>query len=44
MVLAELARFPLQLHFWQQILLRHHRTIAPGNVRPVKLATVMALL
>ncbi len=28
MVLAELGRFPLQVHFWQQILRYHHRTIA----------------
>jgi len=26
MVLAELGRFPLQVHFWQQILRYHHRT------------------
>ena len=40
MVLAELGRFPLQVHFWQQILRYHHRTIALDNVRPVKLAMV----
>ena len=33
MVLAELGRFPLQIHFWQQILRYHHRTIALDNVR-----------
>ncbi len=27
-VLAELGRFPLQVHFWQQILRYHHKTIA----------------
>ena len=40
MVLAELGRLPLQVHFWQQILRFHHRTIALDNVRLVKLATV----
>ncbi len=40
MVLAELGRFPLQVHFWQQILRFHHRTIALDNVRLVKLAMV----
>ncbi len=40
MVLAELGRFPLQVHFWQQILRYHHRTIALDNVRLVKLAMV----
>ena len=38
MVLAELGRFPLQIHFWQQILRYYHRTIALDNVRLVKLA------
>ena len=38
MVLAELGRFPLQVHFWQQILRHHHMTIALDNVRLVKLA------
>ena len=33
MVLAELGRFPLQVHFWQQILRHHHGTIALDNVR-----------
>jgi hypothetical protein len=40
MVLAELGRFPLQIHFWQQILRYHHRTIALDNVRLIKLAMV----
>jgi len=40
MVLAELGGFPLQVHFWQQILRYHHRTIALDNVRLVKLAMV----
>ncbi|DBA87965.1 TPA: hypothetical protein ACH3X1_004950 [Trebouxia sp. C0004] len=40
MVLAELGRFPLQIHFWQQILRYHHRTLALDNVRLVKLAMV----
>ncbi len=44
MVLAELNRFPLQVHFWQQIVRHHHRTIALDNARFVKLAMVMALL
>ncbi len=39
-VLAELARFPLQVHFWQQILRYHHKTIALENVRLGKLAMV----
>ena len=38
MILAELGCFPLQVHFWQQIL--RHRTIALDNVRLVKLAMV----
>ena len=40
MVLAELGRFPSQLHFWQQILRYHHRTIALDYVHLVKLAMV----
>ncbi len=40
MVLAELGRFPLQIHFWQHILRYHHRTIALDNVRLIKLAMV----
>ncbi len=40
MVLAELGRFPLQVHFWQQILRYHHRTIALDNMHLVKLAMV----
>jgi len=40
MVLAELGRFPLQVHFWQQILRYHHRTSALDNMHLVKLAMV----
>ena len=42
MVYAELGRFPLQIHFLQQILRYHHtiRTIALDSVRLVKLAVV----
>ncbi len=40
MVLAELGRFPLQVHFWQQILRYHHTKIALDDVRLVKLAMV----
>ena len=40
MVLAELSRFRIQIHFWQQILRCHHRTIALDHVRVVKLAMV----
>ena len=35
-----MGRFLLQIHFWQQILRYHHRTIALDNVRLVKLAMV----
>ena len=37
-VLAEFGRFPLQVHFWQQILRYHHRVAALDNSRLVKLA------
>ena len=37
-VLAELGRFPLQFHFWQQILRFHHRALALDTSRLVKLA------
>ena len=40
MVLAELGRFPLQIHFWLRILRYHHRTITLDNARLVKLAMV----
>ena len=40
MVLAEFGRFPLQLHVWQRILRYHHRIVALGNTRRVKLAMV----
>ena len=40
MVLAELGRFPLQIHFWQRTLHFHRRTIALDNVRLVRLAMV----
>ena len=39
-VLAEFGRFPLQVHFWQQILHYHHRVVALDNSRLVKLAMV----
>ena len=39
-VLVEFGRFPLQVHFWQQILRYHHRTTALDNTRLVKLAMV----
>ena len=35
--LAKFGRFPLQIHFWQQIS-RYHRTAALDNTRLVKLA------
>ena len=38
--LAEFGRFPLQVHFWQQILRYHHRAVALDNSRLVKLAIV----
>ena len=40
MVLAELGRFLLQIHFEQQVLRYHHRTVALDNVRLVKIAMV----
>ena len=40
MVLAELGRFPLQIHFWLQILRYNHRTIALDNTRLVKVAMI----
>ena len=40
LVLAEFGRFPLQIHFWQQILCYHHRTVALDNTRLVQLALV----
>ena len=39
-MLAEFGHFPLQVHFWQQILRYHHRTVALDNTRLVKLAMV----
>ena len=39
-VLAEFGRFPLQAHFWQQILRHHHRVVALDNSRLVKFAMV----
>ena len=38
LVLAELGRFPLQVHFWQQILRFHHRVMSLDDTRLVKLA------
>ena len=40
MVLAELGRFPLQIHVWLRVLRYHHRTIALDNARLVKLAMI----
>ena len=40
LVLAELGRFLLQTHVWQQVLRYHNRTIAIDNERLVKLAMV----
>ena len=40
MVLAELGRFPWQVHFWQQVLRYHHRTIAFESLLLVKLTLV----
>ena len=40
MVLAELGRFLLQIHFWQQNVRYHHRTMTIDNMRLVKLAIV----
>ena len=37
-VLAELGRFPLQIHFWQRILQYHHRILKLDNTRLVTLA------
>jgi len=37
-VLAELGRFPLQIHFWQQILRYHHKTMGLDSTRLVTLA------
>ena len=39
-MLTEFGHFPLQVHFWQQILRYHHRTVALDNTRLVKLAMV----
>ena len=39
-VLAEFGRFPLQVHFWQQVLRYHHRVVALDNHCLVKLAMV----
>ncbi len=36
MVLAELSRFPLQVHFWQQILQYQHKTSALDDGRLVR--------
>ena len=44
MVLAELGRFPLQIHFWLRILRHHHRTIALDNEVLSNLQWLMALL
>jgi len=39
-VLAEFGRFPLQIHFWQQILRYHNRVGALPNSRLDKLALI----
>ena len=39
-VLAEFGRFPLQIHFWQQILRYHNRVRALPNNRLDKLALI----
>jgi len=39
-VLAEFGRFPLQIHFWQQILRYHNRVRALPNSRLDKLALI----
>ena len=39
-VLAELGRFPLQIHFWQQILRHHNQVHALPNSRLDKLASM----
>ena len=40
MVLAEFGRYPLQTHFWQQVLRFHNRAVKMPNSRLVKLALV----
>ena len=40
MVLAEFGRYPLQTHFWQQVLRFHNRAVQMPNSRLVKLALV----
>ena len=42
-VLAELGRYPLQIHFWQQILKYHQRTFGLDDTRLVSLAMMDGL-
>ena len=37
-VLAEFGRYPLQIHFWQQVLRYHNRVLKLDNSRLVKIA------
>ena len=37
-VLAEFGRYPLQIHFWQQVLRYHNRALKLDGSRPVKIA------
>ena len=37
-VLAEFGRYPLQIHFWQQVLRYHNRVLKLNNSRLVKIA------
>ena len=39
--LAEFGRFPLQGHFWQQILRYHHRVVVLDNSRLVRLMVAL---
>lgn len=39
-VLAEFGRYPLQIHFWQQILRFHNRALKLPNERLIKIALV----
>ena len=43
-VLAELGRYPLQIHFWQQILKYHQRTFGLDDTRLVSLAMMDGLM
>ena len=43
-VLAEFGRYPLQIHFWQQVLRFHNRALKLPDTRLVKLAFVAGAL